>query len=62
MPRDPQTVGRNISVSVALDVVTLQIKCGDGYEAQVLYDDLRERLESGQGLALGVLRTREQGG
>lgn len=45
---------RTISVDVLMDTVTLKLHCGDEYEAQVLFDDLVERLQSGQGITLSV--------
>lgn len=38
----------NISVSVLFDTVKIEISCGDDYAAQVLFDDMVERLEAGQ--------------
>jgi hypothetical protein len=51
----PEKVGKKIAVSVIFDTVKLEIICGDDYEAQVLYDDLIERLRSGEGISLSVL-------
>ena len=48
-------VGKKIAVSVMFDTVKVEIICGDDYEAQVLYDDLIERLRSGEGISLSVL-------
>ena len=45
---------RKLAVSVRFDVVTVEVICGDLYEAQVLYDDLIERLRSGEGITLSV--------
>jgi hypothetical protein len=43
-----------MAVSVLFDTVTLEINCGDAYEAQSLFDEIIERLKSGQGLTLGL--------
>lgn len=50
----PQRVGRQIAISVLMDVVTIEVICGDNYEAQVLYDDLVDRLRSGEGMTLSA--------
>ncbi len=52
MPTDP--VGKKVAVSVLFDTVTVAIICGDDYLAQVLYDDLIDRLRSGQGITLSL--------
>lgn len=36
-----------LEVSVLFDEVTIKIGCGDGYAAQVLYDDIVDRLRRG---------------
>ena len=43
-----------VSVSVLLNTVRIELICGDGYAAQVLYDEIVERLQRGNGLTLGV--------
>jgi hypothetical protein len=48
------TVSRKIAVSIKFDVVSVEIICGDLYEAEVLYDDIIERLKSGEGVSLSV--------
>jgi hypothetical protein len=40
------------AIEVFLDTVKLELRCGDEYEAQVLFDDLAERLQAGQPLTL----------
>ena len=52
MPTD--LVGQKIAVSVVFDTVKIEIICGDDYAAQVLYDDLVDRLQNGQGIKLAV--------
>jgi len=37
---------------VQADVVTVSIHCGDAYQAQVVYDDLKDKMDSGDGIAL----------
>jgi hypothetical protein len=47
-------VGKKLAVSVLFDTVSVEIICGDEYEAQVLFDDIVERMQSGEGISLGV--------
>lgn len=47
-------VGRKIAVSALFDTVTIEIICGDDYEAAVLYDDVVERFQEGGGITLTV--------
>jgi hypothetical protein len=47
-------VGKQVAISVMFDIVKIEIICGDDYAAQVLYDDLVERLGAGQGITLGL--------
>lgn len=42
----------NISLTVLFDTVKIEIACADDYQAQVLFDDLAERLESGQEISI----------
>ena len=46
----PQKLG----LSVVFDVVKVEFICGDTYAAQVLYDDLLDRLQDGEGLTISV--------
>jgi len=41
-----------LAVSVMFDTVTLQLDCGDAYEAQSVYDEIIGRLQHGEGLTL----------
>lgn len=43
-----------IAVSVMLDVVRVDFICGDEYAAQVLHDDLIDRLRCGQGITISL--------
>lgn len=52
MPSD--IVSKKIAVSIMFDTVSVELICGDEYLANVLYDDLIERLKSGQGITLSV--------
>lgn len=52
MPTDK--VSKKIGVSVKFDTVSIELVCGDAYLANVLYDDILERLKSGQGITLSV--------
>jgi hypothetical protein len=45
---------RKLALSVLFDTVTIEVICGDDYEAQVLYDDLVERMQAGEGITLSV--------
>lgn len=47
-------VGRKTAISIFGGTVTIEVICGDDYEAEVLYDDLIERIKSGQGFSLGI--------
>jgi hypothetical protein len=48
------TIGKKVAVSVRFDTVCVEIICGDDYLAQVLYDDLTERLQKGEGITIGL--------
>jgi len=48
------SVSRKIVIGVLFDTVTIEVICGDEYEAQVLYDDLVERMKSGEGISLSI--------
>lgn len=50
----PQIVGKKLAISVLFNTVSVEIICADGYEAQVLYDDLVERMQSGEGICLSA--------
>jgi hypothetical protein len=50
----PVKVGKKLAITVCVDTVSIQVICGDEYEAQVLYDDLTERLQSGEGITLSA--------
>jgi hypothetical protein len=47
-------VGKRLSIGVIFDTVTVQIICGSDYEAQVLHDDIMERIRSGEGVAIAL--------
>lgn len=51
-------VENNTQVSVLFDTVNIKIVCGDDYEAQVLFDDIVERINSGQGVCITVKRSK----
>ena len=46
--------GKKIALSVKLDVVSIQIICKDEYFANVLYDDILDRLQAGDGVMIAV--------
>lgn len=50
----PQPVARKVAISVLFNVVRIELICGDDYAAQVLYDDLTERLQAGDGISLSL--------
>jgi hypothetical protein len=52
--------GKKMAVSVLFDVVKLEIICGDDYEAQVLFEDLIDRLRDGQDIQLSVANAEEK--
>ena len=43
-----------VAVSVRFDTVSIELICGDPYDAQTLYDEVIERLRCGEGLTLGM--------
>lgn len=45
---------QKIAISVIFDVVRVEFICGDNYAAQVLYDDMKDRLRSGEGLMISA--------
>jgi hypothetical protein len=52
MPDELITTVKKTCVSVLLDTVNIEIVCGDGYEAQVLFEDLVERLQRGKTISI----------
>lgn len=54
--RETLAVPRKVAVDVLGDTVKLHIICGDDYEAQVLYDDIVERLRAGESISLNLVR------
>jgi hypothetical protein len=47
-------VSRKVAVSMMFDTVRIDVVCGDGYEATVLYDDLVDRLKAGEGITIAL--------
>lgn len=43
---------RRVAISVEGESVTVEIMCGDAYLAQVIFDDITERLRAGTGIVL----------
>lgn len=43
-----------VAVEVLFDTVSIEITCGDAYEAQSVYDEIIERLSRGEGITLGL--------
>ena len=41
-----------LAVNIMLDTVSIELICGDEYAAEVLYDDIIDRLKAGEGLTL----------
>ena len=54
--------GKKLAISVLFDTVKLEIICGDAYEAQVLYDDLLDRLRAGEDISVGLSQPEEVSG
>lgn len=46
----------NIAITVLWDTVKIEITCSSDYEAQVLFDDLVERFETGQTISIEPVR------
>jgi hypothetical protein len=36
------------------DIVKIEVICGDDYEAQVLYEDICDRMKDGEGITLAL--------
>jgi hypothetical protein len=51
-------VGKKVAVSVVFDIVKIEVICGDDYEAQVLYDDICDRMKAGEGITLALSQNR----
>jgi hypothetical protein len=45
--------GKKIMVTKKFDIVSIEIHCGDEYEAAVLFDDVLNRIRSGEGVFIG---------
>lgn len=54
MNRETIATPKKVAVSVFADVVKVEMICGDLYAAQVLYEDLIDRLRSGEGLTIAL--------
>jgi hypothetical protein len=52
--RETDRIGRKTAISIKFDVVSIEVICGDEYAAQVLYDDLTERCQKGDGFELRI--------
>lgn len=50
--RELTIVSRSFHASTLLDVISLSFVCGSAYEAQVLFEDLSERLRRGEEVVL----------
>lgn len=46
-----------LEVDVLFDTVSIKISCGDDYAAQVVFDDIVDRLRRGEGLTLRLTQT-----
>lgn len=46
--------GKRINVNVIFDVVSIEIHCGDDYEAQVVFDDIAEALKAKGSVTISV--------
>ncbi|ANW00651.1 hypothetical protein [Bradyrhizobium icense] len=47
-------VAKRVVIEVAFDMVTIQLHCGDEYAAQVLHEDICDRLRSGKPVSLSM--------
>lgn len=54
MPDEIETLMHSpkVVVSVLFDIVKIELSCGSDYAAQVLYDDLVQRLEAGEEISI----------
>lgn len=52
MTNRPDLIARQVVIGVMFDTVTIELHCGDEYAAQVLHDDLCQRIASGEGISL----------
>lgn len=43
-----------LAASIMLDTVNIELICGDEYAANVLYEDIIDRLKAGEGLTLSA--------
>lgn len=43
------------AIDIQGNKVIIEVVCRDVYEAEVLFDDLTERMRSGDGISLGIL-------
>jgi hypothetical protein len=57
MPSD--IVSKQVAVSVLFDTVTIELICKDDYLATVLYDDILDRLQRGEGITLSLAQKEE---
>lgn len=58
----PETIGtpNKIALRVQFDTVHVELICGDEYAAQVLYDDMLDRLKAGEGLTISLAQDNTQ--
>ena len=47
-------IGKKMVISVLFDTVSVKLICCDDYEAQVVYDDISQRLLSGEEITFGI--------
>ncbi len=57
-----EKVAQKLAVSIRFDTVVVEFLCGDQYAAEVLYEDLIDRLSKGEGITLSVTRPEKIGG
>lgn len=50
----PDLVAQKVVVEVIFDMVRIELHCGDDYAAQVLHDDICDRLRSGEKISLAM--------
>lgn len=51
-----------INITVQFDTISINLTCADSYAAQVLFDDVVERIQSGHGIMLGRVEKEAKSG
>lgn len=56
MPGEVLVQPKRVRLTCLFDVVTIELHCGDEYEARVLIDDLVARLDRGEKITVAAAR------